>query len=798
MKILSIIKAILSGLVWGLGQVFNKQFLKGLFFFVFFIGFLSVEFFTGKYTEEIDPYDKIQGNAYGESWVRQRFFEGLSEENFNNPGSVQYVYDYIDELGGAEFLTEDLLIKFIAQDLKENNQNGYMNLGSKTLLEEQPDDTNKIHIIRKEVLLWDDVNNVYYEEKDVTVDGVNKKEYYQRENHLTEGYVLDESGNPVTLSTEQVTEFVRFEKTGDVYFRQNNYFVGVKRGNVTTINQYLRLSDGAIVSTSGTYQPRPQVVGPIYRIPTAPDATTYNLYEYFEPELPYLGTYLQYNDTPLTKAFKNAMNITYNGLANSYTNTDYTFFILRVYFELHPEIKEVFESGFNHFFYDKAGLFVRGYWAVFTLGETRKVEYKLYSTLSDALLYKAGEGGKQANLLPSVPLQGHISTQLLLEGLIGVILSLFFLLFMIWSIRDAYRVSEAKRMKEKVEGDITYFKSVWENGFEYIVLSPALFVLAFISIMPIAFGFVIAFTNISGNESMMDTFNWVGLENFFAIFNFSGSLGASYGVAFWRVLGWTIVWAIFSTFTVFFGGFIQALIINNENVIFRKLWRTILILPWAIPALLSQMVFAVMFNEHGFVNQVLIDVGVYEFFQNLGILGVDYESLSGLRKIFYLGPEDIQWFKNPFNPNFVRATLIVVNIWLGFPYFMALMTSVMTAIDKTLYEAADIDGATRWQKIKSITIPLVMYSTAPILIMTFSGNFNNFGVIYFITGGGPNEGHFYRGFAGDTDILISWMYKLTVDEAIYNMASVFSVLIFLFVGSVTAWNLSRTRAFQED
>jgi arabinogalactan oligomer/maltooligosaccharide transport system permease protein len=105
-----------------------------------------------------------------------------------------------------------------------------------------------------------------------------------------------------------------------------------------------------------------------------------------------------------------------------------------------------------------------------------------------------------------------------------------------------------------------------------------------------------------------------------------------------------------------------------------------------------------MFNEHGFVNQVLIDVGVYEFFQNLGILGVDYESLSGLRKIFYLGPENIQWFKNPFNPNFVRATLIVVNIWLGFPYFMALMTSVMTAIDKTLYEAADIDGATRWQK----------------------------------------------------------------------------------------------------
>ena len=163
-----------------------------------------------------------------------------------------------------------------------------------------------------------------------------------------------------------------------------------------------------------------------------------------------------------------------------------------------------------------------------------------------------------------------------------------------------------------------------------------------------------------------------------------------------------------------------------------------------------------------------------------------------------MGEGNIRWFTNSFNPNFVRVTLIVVNIWLGFPYFMALMTGIMTAIDKSLYEAADIDGASGFQKLMKITMPLVLYSTAPILIMTFSGNFNNFGVIYFITGGGPNQNIASLGYAGDTDILISWMYKLTTDYNIYNMASVFSVLIFLFVGSVTAWNLSRTRAFQED
>jgi len=346
--------------------------------------------------------------------------------------------------------------------------------------------------------------------------------------------------------------------------------------------------------------------------------------------------------------------------------------------------------------------------------------------------------------------------------------------------------------------DIDYFKDVYERSYEYIILSPAIFVLAFISIMPIVFGFMIAFTDIAGNESMLDNFDYVGFRNFIAIFDFSSGLGQSFGQAFWRVLGWTVIWAILSTATVFFGGFFQALILNSEKVVFRKFWRTLFILPWAIPALLSQMVFSVMFKELGFVNQFLKDLGVYDILFDLGMLGVNYESLSGIRTLFYLGLDNIQWFTNPFNTTFVRGSIVMINIWLGFPYFMALMTGVMTAIDKTLYEAADIDGASGWQKIRLITMPLVLYSTAPILIMTFSGNFNNFGVIYFITGGGPNDGKPSLGFAGDTDILISWMYKLTVDYSIYNMASVFSVLIFLFVGSVTAWNLSRTRAFQED
>ncbi|TNF09566.1 MAG: sugar ABC transporter permease, partial [Bacillota bacterium] len=494
---------------------------------------------------------------------------------------------------------------------------------------------------------------------------------------------------------------------------------------------------------------------------------------------------------------------------NRLTNRDFTRLMIKVYLEMNPEVKAEFLVQYDNFYYEKAGMFLRGFWSVYTMGVAEKQDFTQQNALLLAMTGKYGTRTLTHNLtieangsvIPSesVTVLGHITMHLLIEGLIAIILFLFFMIVAFWSIRDAYKVAEAKRNKEKVLKDVDYFKDVYEESFEYIILFPAMFVLGFISIMPIAFGFIIAFTDIKGGESQNDLFNWVGLANFAQIFDFASGLGSSFGSAFWRVLGWTVVWAILSTFTVFFGGFIQALILNSEKVVFRKLWRTILILPWAIPALLSQMVFSVMFNENGFINQFLMDIGVIRILQDLGILGVNFNDLTGIIKYFYLGPGDrIQWFTNVYNKTFVRGSLVILNIWLGFPYFMALMTGVMTAIDQTLYEAADIDGANKFQKITQITMPLVLYSTAPILIMTFSGNFNNFGVIYFITGGGPNANMDSRGYAGDTDILISWMYKLTTEHYIYNMASVFSVLIFFFVGSVTAWNLSRTRAFQED
>ncbi len=786
MKIVSILKAIASGLIWGLGQLLNGQFFKFLFFFVVFALFIGIEFQTSHYLDDINAYDKIVGKDFGNEWYINGF---LAEYNYNklvDGTSYEDFETFIDEIGGQENLTEELFIQFFAQDLKKNNPIRYTNLitNEDILLEDFNLDYNEedtVHLLRKQTLYKDDLG-VYYKERNVVQDdGSNKKEYVETT------ILTDElNENNILTSNEDLTVFI---KSGDIFRANSKLYVKATDDGIT---KYVDLQTSEIISLNNPTAVK--VEGPIYELDG-------NIYEYYEPNLIYNSKRIQYKETDFSVTFRQAMSYTFSYAWNEYNGIDYTKLMIKVYHELNPEVKDSYIESYNNFFYDQGGLFVRGYWAVVTLGTAQKLSISGHMGLMDSMI---GTRDSDYSLLSTVsisdpvPIQGHVSTLLLLEGLIGVILSFFFFIIMIWNIRDAYVTAEKKRNKKKVLKDIAYFKNVYEGKFGYIVLSPAIFVLGFISIMPIAFGFVIAFTNISGNESMLDTFDWVGLTNFFALFNFTTGLGASFGLAFWRVLSWTIVWAVLSTGTVFFGGFIQALILNSEKVVFRKLWRTILILPWAIPALLSQMVFSVMFNEVGFVNTFMQEIGIYEILRNLKMLGVSYDSLTGFSKLLYLGESNIQWFSNPFNPTFVRATLIVVNIWLGFPYFMALMTGVMTAIDKTLYEAADIDGASSMQKISKITMPLVLYSTAPILIMTFSGNFNNFGVIYFITGGGPNAGIASRGFAGDTDILISWMYTLTVDYSIFNMASVFSVLIFLFVGSLTAWNLSRTRAFMED
>ncbi|WP_162151161.1 carbohydrate ABC transporter permease [Haploplasma modicum] len=820
MKKKSYLKGTASAIIPGLGQLLNKQVLKAIFFFLIFALFISLELQTGNYfvKEEYEnqvAYNKIPGKDFGDSWYNsmlENYYGVKINSSVSSSDKARYLdlefEEYLDEIGvdvvfneskgkydikGMENLTEDKALKYFAMQLSKSSPRTYTNLKNGDVISyEDFDSTNYKNIKTKEVLFYNEESEIFfYELRTELPDKSVKKEYVQT-NLFTNNMIE----NPIVLDKND--GLIEVNKLNSFFTDENNNIylsVEIKEGETKEV-KFIKINfDNKLeYSLENITLTKKVIQGPIYISET-------DFFEYYEPSLLHNGVRLQYKEPKIMNIFRFTMGQTFRTPGNNYNATDFEKLMLKVYFEINPDIRDNFVLQYDNFFHDKAGMFIKGYWSVVTLGNAKKQNFTSYNALREAMIGKATSKdniSQYISLVESVPIQGHISTMMLIEGLIAVILSLFFFIFNVWSAMDAYKVQEQRRKEEKVFKTKEYFKSVWDNGFEYIVLSPALFVLAFISIMPILFGFIIAFTSISGNQSMVENFNYVGLKNFIALFDFNSSLGSSFGKAFWGVLGWTIIWAVLSTVTVFFGGFIQALILNSDKVVLRKLWRTILILPWAIPALLSQMVFSVMFKEVGFINQILRDIGVYNILQNIGILGKPFSEMTGFLKYFWLGNENIQWFTNAFNTNFVKTTLVVVNIWLGFPYFMALMTGIMTAIDKTLYEASDIDGATGFQKITKITIPLVLYSTAPILIMTFSGNFNNFGVIYFITGGGPNTGLASRGYAGSTDILISWMYSLTVDYSIYNMASAFSVLVFLFVGSITAWNLSKTRAFQGD
>lgn len=204
----------------------------------------------------------------------------------------------------------------------------------------------------------------------------------------------------------------------------------------------------------------------------------------------------------------------------------------------------------------------------------------------------------------------------------------------------------------------------------------------------------------------------------------------------------------------------------KKGIRFKGLWRTILILPYAIPQIISLLVMRMMFNgQFGAINQYL-----------------GYFGLGGL-----------PWLTDEF---WAKVTLIVVNMWVGIPVSMLLIMGVLTTIPRDMYEAAEVDGATGFQKFKIVTLPMILFTTAPTLIMQFAGNINNFNMIYLLTGGDPVKGDYQ--YAGATDLLVTWLYKLTLNQNKYNMASAIGIIIFLIVASFSIYNYRRTKSFKEE
>lgn len=399
-----------------------------------------------------------------------------------------------------------------------------------------------------------------------------------------------------------------------------------------------------------------------------------------------------------------------------------------------------------------------GYWLEWLMGMVPKFEMRLYG----GFFTKGIWGILTLGVKPGAKTGDH-SMMLLINGVIVTILLLMALAVYVWNLVDAGRSGKAVDESKEYVRSKEYFKRLYKEKFVYIVLAPVALLVLFVSIMPMIFSILTAFTNYSkGNLPPANLIDWVGFENFYKLFNVP-----IWSSTFFGVLGWTVIWTVTSTLSCYFFGMLQALILNNPRVRFKKVFRTIMILPWAMPGMICLLVFRNIFNgQFGPLNQFLLDMG---------------------------------WISEriPFltDPVFAKITVILVNLWLGFGASMVMISGVLSNMDPGIYEAAKIDGAGAWKQFRFLTLPQLLRVTAPLLVMNFAGNFNNFGAVFFLTEGGPANPNYQ--FAGDTDILISWIYKLTLDNQMYSMAAVMSILIFVVVGSVAYWNFRRTTAFKE-
>ncbi|BDR52285.1 sugar ABC transporter permease [Bombiscardovia nodaiensis] len=253
----------------------------------------------------------------------------------------------------------------------------------------------------------------------------------------------------------------------------------------------------------------------------------------------------------------------------------------------------------------------------------------------------------------------------------------------------------------------------------------------------------------------------VGLSNFTSVFA-SKQLRGPFG----QVMVWTIEFSVISVASTFILGLFLALVFNEPRMKGRKIYRSILILPYAFPAFLSALVWSGLLNEKfGFVNQVL------------------------------LGGADIPWLHSA---GLAKIAILVVNLWLGFPYMFLVCMGALQSIPEDLSEAAKIDGASAWQIFRLIKFPLLLVSVAPLLISSFAMNFNNFNLIYMLTQGGPAQTGTGLN-VGSTDILISMVYKIAFVGADknYGLASAFAIVIFAVVALVSAIGFRASKSLEE-
>lgn len=359
---------------------------------------------------------------------------------------------------------------------------------------------------------------------------------------------------------------------------------------------------------------------------------------------------------------------------------------------------------------------------------------------------------------------GDNSMLILLYSVLSLAVVLVFLYIWYANIRDSWNAQQNLEQGRKIDSFRDDLRSLTHERFHMTLLSMPMLTLVLFTLLPIIFMILIAFTNFDADHQPPgNLFTWVGMTNVTDIF-----LGNEIKTnTFFGLLGWTIVWAILATFTNYILGMLLAVAINSKMVKLKQVWRTCFIIAIAIPQFVSLLLISRALEPAGAVNVLL---------QKLGLIDSPLPFLL--------------------DPTLARIVVVVVNMWIGIPYTMMTFSGVLMNIPAELYESAEIDGAGPIKKFTSITLPYMIFVTAPATITTFVTNFNNFNVIYLLTGGGPFSLDYYQ--AGKTDLLVTWLYKLTVNRNDYSLASTIGIFIFILVSTCSLIVYNRTGAVQKE
>jgi arabinogalactan oligomer / maltooligosaccharide transport system permease protein len=298
-----------------------------------------------------------------------------------------------------------------------------------------------------------------------------------------------------------------------------------------------------------------------------------------------------------------------------------------------------------------------------------------------------------------------------------------------------------------------------QSAYAYAYILPSFLFIAFATLIGVFYTVYISFTNADGLEHFdPETWDRVGLRNYREVL-FDVELAT-----FIQVFRWTFVFALLSVAISFVVGLLLALLLNDKSIRERNIYRTLLIIPWALPGTIAILSWS-------------------------GILNSDFGYLNNFLEDMHLGR--VNWLNDPL---WAKVSVILVNVWLSFPFMMTACLGALQSVPDELAESARIDGAGAVSRFRFVTFPFLSAVVTPLLIGSFAYQFNNFNAIFLLTRGNPAS---LDTDAGQTDIMVSYAYSLSLTQQRYAVAAAYTVMIFLIIATISLVQMKLSRAFEE-